>query len=97
MAISLFMGLQTVWGGLIWPNYFGTRYLGSIRSLAMSATVLGSAFGPIPLGFAFDLTGSYHIALVGMIGLAALGILAAALSPRPIHTERFKNDDEFID
>jgi sugar phosphate permease len=91
------MGLQTVWGGLVWPNYFGTRYLGSIRSLAMSATVLGSAFGPIPLGFAFDLTGSYHIALVGMIGLAALGILAAALSPRPIHTERFKNDDEFID
>ncbi|NCA99056.1 MAG: MFS transporter [Clostridia bacterium] len=91
------MGLQTVWGGLVWPNYFGTRYLGSIRSLAMSATVLGSAFGPIPLGLTFDLTGSYNSALIGMIGLTVLGIAAAAGSPRPIHAERFKNDDEYID
>ncbi|MDD2458057.1 MAG: MFS transporter [Eubacteriales bacterium] len=91
------MGLQTVWGGLVWPNYFGTRYLGSIRSLAMSATVLGSAFGPIPFGFAYDLTGSYNIALTGMIVLSGFGILVAAGSPRPVHAGRFKNDDEYID
>jgi sugar phosphate permease len=97
VLLGFAMGLQTVWGGLVWPNYFGTRYLGSIRSLAMTMTVIGSAVGPIPMGFTFDKTGSYRGALIFMIALCAIGIISAFLSPQPIHESRYKNDDQYID
>lgn len=74
---------ESIQGGVIWPSYFGRAHLGSIRSMAMTASVIGSAFGPLPFGFGYDLFGGYReVLLIAMI-FPALGAVAALLSPPP--------------
>jgi MFS family permease len=43
----------------LWPRYFGRRHLGSIQGAAQTVGVVGASIGPLPLGLAFDLFGSY--------------------------------------
>lgn len=83
------MGLQSVCGGIVWPDYYGIKHLGSIRGLAMTATVLASALGPIPFGIAFDLFGSYNPAIFVMMFFSTVGILVAFLSPKPKNSKNF--------
>lgn len=64
----LLMGVG--WGGLlplqevIWASFFGRRYLGSVRSMAMPFTFGMSAFGPILVAWYYDLAGNYNLALL---------------------------------
>jgi hypothetical protein len=37
------MGLQSVCSGVVWPDYYGMKHLGSIRGVSMTAGVLASA------------------------------------------------------
>jgi len=39
---------------IVWPNYFGTRYAGSIRGIALPIIIVGSGVGPPLFGFLFD-------------------------------------------
>jgi hypothetical protein len=57
-------GLSQTIGGVVWAAYFGRRHLGAIAGLASTVSVIGSALGPLPLGLARDLLGSYNIALL---------------------------------
>lgn len=77
-------GLQAVQGGLVWPDYYGMKHLGSIRGLVMTASVIASAIGPVPFGFAFDTFGAYTEALLLMMVFPAVGIVAALISPKPV-------------
>jgi sugar phosphate permease len=56
-------GLQMTVGSVVWAKYFGRRHLGSITGLASLITIGGSALGPMPMGIARDLLGSYTLAL----------------------------------
>ena len=47
-------------GSTFWPNYFGTKNLGSIRSLSTSSMVFGTALGPVIVGQLLDLNISYN-------------------------------------
>lgn len=58
----------------LWPRFFGRRYLGSIQGTATTIGVIGASIGPLPLGIAFDMFGSYTGAL---IVLAILPMLCA--------------------
>lgn len=64
----LLMGLG--WGGLlplqevIWATFFGRRYLGSVRSMAMPFSFGMSAVGPILVAYYHDLAGNYDLALL---------------------------------
>lgn len=77
------MGLQSVCGGIVWPDYYGMKHLGSIRGLAMTSTVLASAIGPIPFGLAFDLFDNYTPAIILMMIFSVFGMAAALSSPKP--------------
>jgi len=55
-------GLQSHYS-FMWPRYFGRRHLGSIQGAAQTVGVVGASIGPLPLGLAFDLFGSYTGAL----------------------------------
>ncbi len=70
--------------GVIWPNYFGREYLGSIRGAAMTAMVIGTAFGPLPFGYAFDRFGGYNEIMILSMAYAALGVIAALMAPKPV-------------
>ena len=55
-----------------WPYYFGRYHLGSIRGAATVFMVIGSAFGPLPFGISYDLTGEYTSVILGMMVFTAL-------------------------
>ena len=75
----LLMGVG--WGGLIplqeviWASFFGRRYLGSVRSMAMPFTFGMSAIGPVMVAYYYDLVGNYDLAFIAI----ALCNLASAV------------------
>jgi MFS transporter, OFA family, oxalate/formate antiporter len=56
-------GLQRIVSTVVWATYFGRRYLGTITGTTTTIMIAGSALGPMPLGIARDLLGSYNLAL----------------------------------
>lgn len=56
-------GLQRTVSSVIWANYFGRRYLGSITGFTTTILVASSALGPMPFGVARDLLGTYNFIL----------------------------------
>jgi MFS family permease len=71
---------------LIFADYFGRQYLGSIRGLTIGAQIGGQVLGPLIAGLMFDYAGSYWIpfaAFAVTVSLAALVVLAATPPGRP--------------
>jgi cyanate permease len=67
----------------VWPRFFGRRYLGSIQGTAQTIGVVGASLGPLPLGAAFDLYGTYTGALLALAGLPVLCSIAILLMREP--------------
>ena len=66
----LIMGVG--WGGMlplqevIWASFFGRRYLGSVRSMALPFSFGLSAVGPVLVAWYYDFAGNYDLALIAM-------------------------------
>jgi cyanate permease len=75
---------------VIWPNYFGRAYLGSIRGAASTAMVASAALGPLPFGYVVTLSGSYNVALCVFVTLPILCIAASLIAVPPMrpHTSK---------
>ena len=67
-------GLFRTVSGIIWSQLFGRKALGAITGAATTFMVAGSAFGPLPMGWARDRYGSFD----GV--LCALAVLPACLA-----------------
>ena len=76
-------GFEQITLNIVWPNYFGLKNLGSIKGLAQTVMVIGSALGPLPLAFAFEQFGSFNEAILILMILPLLGVIAAFMSPAP--------------
>lgn len=76
-------GLLSVTLQVIWPNYYGREHLGKIGSITATATVIGSAFGPIPFGWAYDHLGGYSDMILLMTLFPVAAMILAFLSPPP--------------
>jgi MFS family permease len=63
--------------GYMWAYYFGRKHIGSIQGVGQMIGVFGASLGPLPMGFAFDLLGSYNQVL---LMLAVLPLCAATLT-----------------
>jgi nitrate/nitrite transporter NarK len=70
-------GLTGTVVGVVWAAYFGRRHLGTVAGAASVILSAGSALGPLPLGVARDLLGSYNLALTVC---AAIPLLLAAVN-----------------
>jgi len=77
------INIQNVTINVIWPRYFGRKYLGSIRGAATVFMVLGSALGPIPFGLSYDLTGGYNMVFIAMIVIVLLSLMMAISIRKP--------------
>ena len=78
LAGGLFMTTNSV----IWPNYYGRTYLGSIRGVVTTCMVAFAALGPLPFGILFDLTNGYTVAIFVFMALpVACGIAALFAYP----------------
>jgi len=76
-------GFERITLNIIWPNYFGRKHIGSIKGIAMTATVLGSAFGPLPFGIAYDTFGGYAQIIYIMMLFPVFGIIASLIATPP--------------
>ena len=56
-------GLEMIVASVVFANYFGRLHLGSIAGFASTLLVASSALGPMPIGVARDLLGSYTAVL----------------------------------
>ncbi|KAA6447194.1 MFS transporter [Bacillus swezeyi] len=81
-------GLERITLNIIWPNYFGRRYIGSINGIAMAVMVVGSAFGPLPLGVGFDFFHSYTPVLLMLMILPGAGFICALLAKKPAKKQK---------
>jgi MFS family permease len=81
-------GLERITVTIIYPDYFGKKYIGSIKGIAMTVMVIGSAFGPLPFGIAYDLFGGYQEILLLVILFPILGFVLSLLSPKPIKANK---------
>ena len=83
VIIGTTSGLQRTVSSVVWPTYFGRKHLGAITGIASFVGIAGSALGPMPMGIARDLLGSYAVALPAAAVLPlALGV-AALFARRP--------------
>ena len=77
VIIGTMLGLVRIVGSVMWAIYFGRQHLGSITGVTTTISVVGTALGPMPLGIARDLLGSYNTALTVS---AALPLLLGIIS-----------------
>ena len=76
-------GLFRTVSGVIWSQLFGRKALGAITGAATTFMVAGSAFGPLPLGWARDHYGSFDEAVMILALLPViLGSITLLLSSR---------------
>lgn len=79
-------GIERITLNIVWSNYFGRKYLGSISGIAMMVMVIGSACGPLPLGIGFDKFQSYNESLFLLI-FPIIGIVSSVLAKKPDRKE----------
>jgi len=83
--IGVNLGLGAPLSGSLWPELFGTRHLGAIRSLTSAFGVSATAAAPVVFGFAIDAQINFStIALCGLVYLflvvaLAFGVAAAKI------------------
>lgn len=76
-------GLMRLVGGVIWADYFGRRHLGGISGITSVLVIGGSALGPVPLGIARDVLGSYQAPLLVMSAISLVLAAASLFARRP--------------
>ncbi len=69
-------GISSAVFGAIWPEVYGTRHLGAIRSLVFAGMVFSSALGPGLTGWFIDLGVGFELQIQVM---GAYALLAAAM------------------
>lgn len=70
-------GLMGLVSSVIWADYYGREHLGSITGVTSMILIVGSALGPMPLGIARDMLGSYNLALnISAVFPLVLGVLS---------------------
>jgi predicted MFS family arabinose efflux permease len=77
LLVGMSVGFMTVISGTLWPEMYGTRALGTVRSFATAIMVLGSAASPVLVGMLYDAGVSVA---TSFIGFAIFMILAALLT-----------------
>jgi len=70
-------GMSSTLFGALWPEVYGVKHLGSVRSLIIAMMVFGTAVGPGITGYLIDQNVDYplQIAVMGFYCLAASGVM----------------------
>ena len=70
-------GFSSTLFGALWPEIYGTKYLGAVRSIIIAMMVFGTAVGPGLTGYLIDIGVSYPLQIftMGIYCLAASAIM----------------------
>ncbi|QGH35442.1 MFS transporter [Gracilibacillus salitolerans] len=80
---GLAAGLERIGLNVIWPNYFGRKYIGSINGVGVTVGVIGSSLGPLPFGVGYDVFDSYNPIIILSLIFPIIGIISALLAKKP--------------
>ncbi|MEZ4713349.1 MAG: MFS transporter [Caldilineaceae bacterium] len=78
LNLGAVFGLQRTVSSVAWAKYFGRLHLGTIAGFSSTILVGASALGPMPMGIARDLLGSYTTTL-NLLGFVPLVLAGASL------------------
>ena len=73
ILLGISNGFSSTLLGALWPELYGTKHLGSVRSVTVALMVLASALGPGVTGVLIDRQVSYPLQ-IGVMGLYCVGI-----------------------
>ena len=94
IAFALLHGYAWGWRGpqmaALRADYFGRASFGKIMGVSNIIIIIGTMFGPLIAGYAFDLTGSYRIGFDILAALAGLGSVFFYLSKPPEPPARYR-------
>ncbi|MFD2043330.1 MFS transporter [Ornithinibacillus salinisoli] len=76
-------GLERIGLNVIWPNYFGRKYIGSINGVGVTMGVIGSSLGPLPFGVGYDIFQSYTPVLLVTLLFPVIGVICSLLATKP--------------
>lgn len=91
VLVGLTQGASQAMIGSIWPEYFGTRNLGSIRAFAVAAMVFSTAIGPGLTGLLIDQGIGFETQCVWMGIYVAIVSLFFVSVARTAHKERYQD------
>src|SRR5699024_5908515 len=80
-------GIERIGLNVIWPNYFGRKYIGSINGVGATVGVLGSAFGPLPFGIGYDVFQNYTIVIIITLIFPIIGVFCSLIAKKPCKAE----------
>jgi sugar phosphate permease len=83
IVFGLGIGVLMLMQNYLWADYFGRRYLGSIRGAVTPITLLFGGAGAPVAGYVQDFTGSYTPVWLIATVLMVLGALVLASTPPP--------------
>ena len=77
-------GLGQVSYMFIMPHFYGTECVATLNSMFASATIFGSAIGPIAYGVAIDKIGSWPTILWWTVPVAMVCTITLLLTQKPV-------------
>lgn len=83
LVLGITSGLMRTVSTVVWAMYFGRLHLGSITGTTTTIMVGASALGPMPMGIARDVLGSYNTTLNFLAILPLVLGVAALFISRP--------------
>jgi MFS transporter, OFA family, oxalate/formate antiporter len=83
VVIGATAGLFHAVSSVVWAKYYGRKHLGTITGVTITIVIVGSALGPVPLGLARDVLGSYNQVLLILAVFPILLGIASLFTPRP--------------
>lgn len=87
VLLGISYGISSTLFGSLWPDVYGTVYLGSIRAITVSATVIATAAGPGLTGTLIDQgitlpKQMFYIGIYCLLAATAMGIASVFLKRR---------------
>lgn len=92
VLVGIGLGGQIPIQEVIWGSYFGRRYLGAVRSVALPFALFFGAGGPMAVQVYFDHVGDYYGAFYGVGALWLLAAVLVLLVRRPSPPQRILDE-----
>ena len=73
---------------VIWANYYGRQFQGTIRGVFAPLNLLGMGFSPVFATWIRDSTGSYDTAFLVLMGGCLTGAVLILMARAPVHPSR---------
>ena len=84
VVYGLFRGAYVMMTTLVWANYYGRRFLGSINGIVLPFNAVSTAGGPLLAGILFTMKGDYTVALEVFAACYVLAGVLALLIKQPM-------------